>query len=149
MDERLEIEVRLRGRNQLTQYDPQDLHPIPAVAESWESTPDAMTWTFHLRANAQWSNGEALTARDFLYAFRRILSPALAAEYAYFLFHLKNGEAFSTGKVADFAQVGASAPNEDVVPFRPQWISRSEVVYVANGRLWRKSLTLLRSLPHV
>lgn len=153
----------------LTQYDPKDLHPIPAVAESWESTPDAMTWTFHLRANAKWSNGEALTARDFLYAFRRILSPALGAEYAYMLFHLKNGEAFSTGKAPDFSQVGASAPDDRTlvltlwhpVPYFAHLVSHSAFFPVhratvekfgkmdQRGSLWTRPGNLVSNGPFV
>lgn len=44
---------------------------IPGVAETWESTPDFKTWTYHLRKNAKWSNGEPVTAHDFVYAWRR------------------------------------------------------------------------------
>ncbi|HKB56268.1 MAG TPA: ABC transporter substrate-binding protein, partial [Lacunisphaera sp.] len=45
--------------------DPVDLHPVPGVAESWDISPDGLTYTFHLRANARWSNGEPVTAQDF------------------------------------------------------------------------------------
>jgi oligopeptide transport system substrate-binding protein len=96
----------------LTLYDPKDLHPIPGVAESWESTPDAQTWTFHLRKNAKWSNGDPVTARDFVYAFQRILSPKLGAEYANMVTHLKNGAEYLSGKLTDFSQVGAKAPDD-------------------------------------
>ena len=95
----------------LTTYDPRDLHPIPGVAEKWESNSDGLTWTFHLRADARWSNGDPVTATDFLYGFQRMLSPGLAAEYAYMLHHLKNAEAFNTGKLTDFSRVGAKAPD--------------------------------------
>jgi oligopeptide transport system substrate-binding protein len=96
----------------LAAYDPKDLHAIPGVAESWESNADATVWTFHLRANAVWSNGDPVTAGDFVYSFHRMLSPKLAAEYASFLFHLKNGEAYFNGKVTDFGQVGAKAVDD-------------------------------------
>ena len=66
----------------LTQYDPKTAEPRPAVAERWEVTADNLTWTFHLRSTAKWSNGDPVTAEDFVYAFRRILMPGLAAEYA-------------------------------------------------------------------
>ncbi len=99
----------------LTSTDPRDGTPVPGVAEKWECSADGLTWTFHLRANARWSNGDPVTAADFLYGFRRVLSPALAAEYASFLFCLKEGEAFNTGKVADFGAVGCAAPNDHTV----------------------------------
>lgn len=96
----------------LAQYDSQTCQPVPAVAERWEVSADNLTWTFHLRSNAKWSNGNPVTARDFVYAYRRMLSPKLAAEYAYLLYALKNGEEFNNGKVTDFSQVGAKAADD-------------------------------------
>jgi oligopeptide transport system substrate-binding protein len=90
----------------LTAMDPKDAHPVPGVAEKWESSDDKLTWTFHLRENARWSNGDPVTARDFAYAFQRILSPGLASEYASLLYCLRGAEDFNTGKLTDFAQVG-------------------------------------------
>jgi oligopeptide transport system substrate-binding protein len=86
--------------------DPVDLHPIPGVAESWDISPDAKIYTFHLRKNARWSNGDPLTAHDFLESFKRILTPSLASEYAYMHFVVKNAEAYNEGKITDFNQVG-------------------------------------------
>jgi oligopeptide transport system substrate-binding protein len=114
----------------LTQYDPRTCLPTPAVAERWEVSADNLTWTFHLRPEARWSNGDPVTAQDFLYAYRRMLSPGLAAEYAYMLFALKNGEAYYGGKIADFAQVGARAPDDHTlvleltrpVPYLPRML---------------------------
>lgn len=57
----------------LTDYDPKTLAPVPAVAERWESTSDNLQWTFHLRRDARWSNGEAVTARDFVNSWKRTL----------------------------------------------------------------------------
>jgi oligopeptide transport system substrate-binding protein len=96
----------------LAQYDPKTCLPNPAVAERWETSPDGLTWTFHLRKEAQWSNGEPVTARDFLYGFQRMLSPGLGAEYSYMLFALKNGEPFYSGKIKDFSDVGAKAADD-------------------------------------
>ena len=53
----------------------------PGVAESWENTPDFKTWTFHLRKDAKWSNGDPVTAHDFVFAWRRLVDPATAAPY--------------------------------------------------------------------
>src|SRR5258708_40024150 len=50
----------------LVGYDPRDLHPIPGVAERWEISTDGLVYTFHLRANARWSNGDPVTAPDFV-----------------------------------------------------------------------------------
>lgn len=117
----------------LTQYDPKDLHAVPGVAERWESSPDGLTWTFHLRASARWSNGDPVTARDFAYSYRRMLSPGLGSEYSYMLYHLKNGEAFNTGKLTDFSQVGVQAVDDRTlvltlfhpVPYLPQLVAHS------------------------
>lgn len=114
----------------LCQYDPQTSLPVPAVAEAWEVSADNLTWTFHLRPSARWSNGEALTAADFVYAYRRVLSPGLAAEYATMLFALKNGRAYYEGRIADFAGVGAKAADphtlvlqlEHPVPYLPKLV---------------------------
>ncbi|MBW8780988.1 MAG: peptide ABC transporter substrate-binding protein [Verrucomicrobia bacterium] len=95
----------------LTACRPKDCQPVPGVAERWEASPDGLTWTFHLRANAVWSNGDPVTADDFVYAYRRMLSPGLAAEYAYMLFSLQGAREFNTGKLADFTQVGVKAPD--------------------------------------
>ncbi len=83
--------------------------PQPGMAESWETSPDGLVWTFHLRADARWSNGDPLTAEDFVYSFRRILAPKLASEYAYMLWPLKNAQAFNEGKVTDPTALGARA----------------------------------------
>jgi oligopeptide transport system substrate-binding protein len=95
----------------LTVYDPRTCEPRPGVAETWEPSPDGLTWTFHLRPNARWSNGDPVTAADFVYSFRRILMPGLAAEYASMLFVLKNATALYAGTLADPAQLGARAPD--------------------------------------
>ncbi|MFT6925297.1 MAG: oligopeptide transport system substrate-binding protein [Psychromonas sp.] len=57
---------------------------IPGVAESWETT-DNKTFTFHLRKNAKWSNGDPVTAHDFVYSFERVVDPATASPYAWYL----------------------------------------------------------------
>ena len=74
----------------LVSEDPRDLHAVPGVAERWEVSPDGKTYTFHLRSTAKWSNGERLTARDFVRSYQRILMPSLAAEYAYMLYVVVN-----------------------------------------------------------
>ena len=96
----------------LVVLDPKDLSPQPGVAESWESSDDGMRYTFHLRENAVWSNGDPITAQDFVYSWRRILTPTLASQYAYMLYPLENAEAYNTGKITDFNQVGVKALDE-------------------------------------
>lgn len=85
--------------------------PVPAVAERWTSSVDGLRWTFHLRPEARWSNGDPLTAADFVFSIERVLRPALAAEYAYMLHPLRGAEAFNSGATDDFSTVGVSAPD--------------------------------------
>ena len=71
----------------------------PGMATKWETTPDGLTWTFHLRA-AKWSDGEPVTADDFVFGLRRILDPKTASPYAYMVYLLKNAEAVNEGKAS-------------------------------------------------
>ncbi len=93
----------------LVAKDPETLEPIPAVAESWEISDDGKTYTFHLRKNARWSNGDPLTAEDFAWSWWRALQPALGNLYAYMLFPVANAEAYANGEIEDFSQVGVKA----------------------------------------
>jgi len=90
--------------------DPHDLSPVPGVAERWEVSDDGLRYTFHLRADARWSNGAPLTAQDFLASYARVLSPTLAADYASSLYLIQNAQAYHRG-LCDFKDVGFSAPN--------------------------------------
>lgn len=90
----------------LVNFDPHDLHPIPGVAESWNISTDGKVYTFHLRKDAMWSNGEPVTARDFLESYKRILTPSLGSEYSYMHYVVKNAQAYNEGKLKDFDQVG-------------------------------------------
>lgn len=96
----------------LVASDPQTLLPRPGVAERWEISADGLVYTFHLRANARWSNGDPVTAPDFLYSCQRILSPKLGAEGSDYLYDVRNAEAFNKGRLTDFSQVGFRAPDD-------------------------------------
>ncbi len=72
--------------------------PVPGVAEKWDVSDDGLVWTFHLRDNAKWTDGQPVTAKDFDYAWKRALNPDTASEYAYQLYYIKNGEDYNTGK---------------------------------------------------
>jgi oligopeptide transport system substrate-binding protein len=74
---------------------PETLQPVPGVAERWEMSPDGLVYTFHLRENAMWSNGDKVTAQDFAGSWERALTPATASQYAYMLYPIKNAEAFN------------------------------------------------------
>ena len=94
----------------LVSEDPQQ-NIIPGMAEKWEISSDGLVYTFHLRADAKWSNGEPLTAEDFLGSFKRILTPELGAEYAYMLWLAAGAEDYYNRKITDFSQVGFKAPD--------------------------------------
>ena len=83
--------------------------PQPAIAQSWDISSNATTYTFHLRSNAKWSNNAPVTANDFVESWKRTLLPETAAEYAYVMYHIKNAEAFNEGKIKDFSLVGVHA----------------------------------------
>lgn len=84
----------------------------PAVAERWETSADGLRWTFHLRRDARWTNGAAVTAQDFAFTIHRVLAPTLGAPKAPLFYVLKNAEAYHRGELADFAQVGVATPDE-------------------------------------
>ncbi len=70
----------------------------PAGAESWDISPDGLTYTFKLRKDAKWSNGDPVTAHDYEFEWKRVLNPKTAAEYAYQLYYIKGAEAYNKGK---------------------------------------------------
>jgi oligopeptide transport system substrate-binding protein len=76
---------------------------VPGVAESWEASPDARTYTFRLRGDARWSNGEAVTAHDFIYSWRRSLLPENGADYAKLFHLLRGGAEFYRWRAAELA----------------------------------------------
>ena len=90
-------------------HDPRTMEPVPGAAERWEISPDQTTYTFHLRSNAIWSNGQPLTAGDFVYSWTRALDPKTASRYASQLYAIKNGEAFNQGTLQDASQLGLRA----------------------------------------
>jgi oligopeptide transport system substrate-binding protein len=96
----------------LTALDEQTTRPVPAVAERWNVSSDGLVYTFHLRSSARWSNGDPVTAADFVFAFQRILNPDFGAPYAYMLHPIKNAEAFNRRKIRDFSAVGVVAVDE-------------------------------------
>lgn len=81
----------------LVEYHPKTMEPIPAIAESWDISPDFTVFTFRLRRNARFSNGDPITAQDFVYSLRRGVSPALAARNASFSYYIRYAEAFNKG----------------------------------------------------
>lgn len=93
-------------------------NPQPGAAETWETSADGLTWTFHLRDGLKWSNGDPMVAADFVRGVLRGLDPNLASNHAYYLtavLPIKNGKAYNEGKLTDVSQVGAAAPDDKTV----------------------------------
>jgi len=86
-----------------------DLKIIPGAAEKWESTPDGLTWTFHLRSGMKWSDGSDLTANDFVYSWKRVVDPATAAPYAQTVLGMVKG--FDEAAAGDVDALAVSAPD--------------------------------------
>ncbi|HDX9707685.1 TPA: peptide ABC transporter substrate-binding protein [Bacillus thuringiensis] len=74
-----------------------DNKPIPGIAESSKKSDDGKTYTFTIRKNAQWSNGDDVTAQDFLFSWRRLVDPKTASEYAFIAFPIKNAKKINEG----------------------------------------------------
>jgi len=96
----------------LCSSDPQTLAPIPGLAARWDLSPDGTVYTFHLRPGLVWADGHPLTASDFVWSWRRVLSPSTGSRYAGFLYPVRNAEAFNKGEIADSTRVGLAAPDE-------------------------------------
>jgi oligopeptide transport system substrate-binding protein len=84
---------------------------VAGAAESWETSPDGLVWTFHIRKDAKWSDGKDVTANDFIYAWKRTVDPKTAADYAYYIYFIKNGEKINAGE-ADIDTLGVKALDE-------------------------------------
>ncbi len=72
---------------------------IPGVAQSWDISEDGKTYTFHLRENARWSNGDPVTANDFVFSLRRSADPATASNYSSILAPIENADEVTAGKL--------------------------------------------------
>jgi oligopeptide transport system substrate-binding protein len=107
----------------------------PGVAERWEISADGLRYTFHLRANALWSNGDRVTAADFVAAFRRFLEPKLGCETANIAFPIIGARDFLEGRSKDFASVGISAPDERTVEFRLRFVAPYFLAVLCNSHL--------------
>ncbi|MBP3038432.1 peptide ABC transporter substrate-binding protein [Bacillaceae bacterium Marseille-Q3522] len=133
--------------------------PEPAIAEDWEVSDNGKTYTFYLREEAKWSNGDDVTAGDFVFAWKRMLDPETASPAAFLGYFIEGAEAFNNGEgSADDVKIRAVddktfevtlispqayflsvitnpsfAPiNEKVATENPQWFAEAES-FVANG----------------
>jgi len=131
----------------------------PGMAKDYKLADDNVTYTFTLRDDIKWSNGDPVTAHDFEFAWKRVLDPELASDYAFQLYYLKGGEAYNTGtgKVEDIGvkaiddktlEVVLASPtayfieltgfytyypvNKKVVESNPDW-AKNAATHVSNG----------------
>lgn len=86
---------------------------IPGVAESWEN--DGLKWTFKLREDAKWHNGDAVVADDFVNAWERVLNPTTGAQYSYIMYPIKGAQEYNEGKITDFSEVGVKKVDDFTV----------------------------------
>jgi oligopeptide transport system substrate-binding protein len=84
---------------------------IEGQAEKWEVSADGLTYTFKLKKDLKWSNGDPVKASDFVYAWKRVINPDTAAEYAYQMYYIKGAEAANTGK-GSMDAVGVKATDD-------------------------------------
>jgi oligopeptide transport system substrate-binding protein len=96
----------------LTATDPVTLQPAPGAAESWEVSPDGLTYTFHLRENGRWSNGDPITATDFYWSWERALNARVGAEYSNMAFPIKNARAYYESILAH-----GEDPKQPILPY--------------------------------
>jgi oligopeptide transport system substrate-binding protein len=89
--------------------DRRSLEPRPGVAESWTISDDGRVYTFKLRDDARWSNGDPHIANDYVWSWWRALQPALGNQYAYMLFPIKNAKRYYDRETEDFGDVGVKA----------------------------------------
>ena len=108
-----------------------DATPILGAADDVKTSPDGLRWTFHIRPHT-WSDGKPVTSNDFVFAIRRILDPATAAEYREILYPIKNAVRVSSGEPGfTVEKVGVSAPDpqtliidlENPAPYLPQLLT--------------------------
>ena len=88
---------------------------VPGQAESWETSEDGLTWTFHLRDGLKWSDGSDLTANDFVYSWKRVCDPMVAAPYAETVLSMVEGYDKAIEGDLDALQVAAQDDNTLVV----------------------------------
>lgn len=121
----------------------------PGAALSWTHNTDFTEWTFKLRPDGKWSDGEPVTAHDFVFAYQRMLSPGLIAPYSEMLYFIDNAEPFNRGEIDDFGEVGVEAVDDltihlrlkEPVPFLPSltrhytWFPVPRHVILRHGKI--------------
>lgn len=134
---------------------------IPGMALRWDTSADGLTWTFHLR-DAVWSDGVPVTAEDVVFGWRRLLAPATASSYAYFLYVVKNATAVNAGKMPGTA-LGVTALDDKTLrvelehpaPYFPEMLTHATTyplprhVVTAKGKDWTRPGNYVGNGPFV
>jgi ABC-type oligopeptide transport system substrate-binding subunit len=94
----------------LTKFE-SDLSVSPCIAENWKISDDGIVYTFKIRDDAYWTNGDNVTANDFVYSWKRLLAPETNSPFAYLFFDIKGAKEFHKGEL-DFDAVGIKAKND-------------------------------------
>lgn len=89
-----------------------ELSLVPSLATEWKPSEGGKVWTFTLRKGVKWTDGVEFTGQHVVDAWERLLNPKTAAEYAYFLFEVKNARDYNAGKVKDFKEVGVKVNDQ-------------------------------------
>jgi oligopeptide transport system substrate-binding protein len=98
-----------------------DCEVVPGVAERWELSPDGRTYTFHLREDARWSNGDTVTSRDFAYAWRRAILADTAADYSGLFFAIEGAEQFFKDRQAALSAAAKSVAAGSAIDAETMW----------------------------
>jgi oligopeptide transport system substrate-binding protein len=136
-------------------------NPIPGAAQSWETSEDGLTWTFHLRDHT-WSDGVTVTAEDFVFAWRRLLDPKTAAPYGYYLYPIKNARDVAAGR-QPLTALGITATDdktlvvtlENPLPFMTEFLTHQTTypvprhVMQAKGAEWTRPGNFVSNGPYV
>jgi oligopeptide transport system substrate-binding protein len=141
----------------LLRQDPQTGNAIPGLAESWTTSPDGLTYTFRLQPNAQWSDGTPITSEDFVWSWRRAVTPGTGARYAGQFAYVRNGRAIYTGLERDASKLGVQALNAHELrvqlvsptPFFPELLTSWVFFPVPHRAIehWGNRWTTAPSLP--
>jgi oligopeptide transport system substrate-binding protein len=118
----------------LTQLSP-DGKIVPAIATTWETSSDGLTWTFHLRPDAVWSDGVPVTADDFVFGIRRVMDPKTASYSAFLNFPIRNALAVNKGDLP-LTALGVEAPDPRtlVIHLEHPWLRLP--LYASGRTLW-------------
>ncbi|MFZ9913856.1 MAG: peptide ABC transporter substrate-binding protein [Phycisphaerales bacterium] len=128
-----------------------DCEVVPGVAERWDCSPDGLTWTFHLRADAKWSSGDPVTSTDFVYAWRRAILPDTAADYSGLFLDIRGARAFfdfRARQLKDYAAGGAGTPERAQAAWDDAMRAFDEMVAIDAPDARTLVVTLERPLPY-